>query len=591
MKKRERGSTIILSMIVIAVLAMCVAGALDYTLQTFRDAQQTNALNQAIAAGNGALDLAYVQWREACRSQENTAMTAASISSWVYPPTYSSLVGSSATAGSFLNFSGTAVPVTVTVSSLNATNPATINNPLPSSAAPIPSQAQSPTMPSYSYLAKAVVTYQSLTGLQTVNVCRIFEKSTQSPWLYAIFYNGDLEINPGSTFNINGWVQTNGSLYTGGGGSGSNNLDFTNTVNYAQSWNSSGQWSPSDTDHSGTPTSPSWTTKPSPGPEQLPENAELLTTASTNPNLADGYHEIIEPPVAGYADPLASTDPTHPSERYYNQAGVKIIITTGTSVATTNVQILNYAGTQVTAHSTGSDLALYNTFNNAITTNQTLQDGREGTSVTLTQLDVSKIEPNLTTGGSLNPATPGAPSNANLVYIEDTTANQNGPANRGVELVNGYQLPQGGLTVVSENPVYIQGDYNTSNTAAGVSSVPSNAASSNPLVPQAPGYVRQPAAVMGDAVTILSNSWNNSSAMDSLPNASSTTINTAILSGNVIAAKSGSGQTFTYSGGAENFLRFLENWSGKTLTYYGSMAQMFNSEEATGVLAAYRELL
>src|SRR5438477_4381098 len=50
--------------------------------------------------------------------------------------------------------------------------------------------------------------------------------------------------------------------------------------------------------------------------------------------------------------------------------------------------------------------------------------------------------------------------------------------------------------------------------------------------------------------------------------ASNTTVNAAIISGIVpTAAAGGDG---SYSGGAENFPRFLENWSNATLIYYGS---------------------
>ena len=34
-----------------------------------------------------------------------------------------------------------------------------------------------------------------------------------------------------------------------------------------------------------------------------------------------------------------------------------------------------------------------------------------------------------------------------------------------------------------------------------------------------------------------------------------------------------------YSGGVENFPRFLEDWSGKTFTYYGSMLELYNSQQ------------
>ncbi|MGH7952808.1 MAG: hypothetical protein ACREFE_12950, partial [Limisphaerales bacterium] len=36
-----------------------------------------------------------------------------------------------------------------------------------------------------------------------------------------------------------------------------------------------------------------------------------------------------------------------------------------------------------------------------------------------------------------------------------------------------------------------------------------------------------------------------------------------------------------YSGGVENFPRFLEDWSGRKFTYNGSMVVMFPSEIAT----------
>jgi len=37
-----------------------------------------------------------------------------------------------------------------------------------------------------------------------------------------------------------------------------------------------------------------------------------------------------------------------------------------------------------------------------------------------------------------------------------------------------------------------------------------------------------------------------------------------------------------YSGGAENFPRFLENWDKKTLTYYGSMVELYKSQQSLG---------
>ena len=55
--------------------------------------------------------------------------------------------------------------------------------------------------------------------------------------------------------------------------------------------------------------------------------------------------------------------------------------------------------------------------------------------------------------------------------------------------------------------------------------------------------------------------------------ASKTTVNAAIVAG--IVPSSAVGGDGTYSGGAENFPRFLEIWGeDTTFTYYGSMIQL-----------------
>ena len=62
--------------------------------------------------------------------------------------------------------------------------------------------------------------------------------------------------------------------------------------------------------------------------------------------------------------------------------------------------------------------------------------------------------------------------------------------------------------------------------------------------------------------------------------ASNTTVNAAIVSGNVPTGKGG---VEGYSGGAENFPRFLELWgSSHTFTDYGSMVELYQSQQATG---------
>ena len=54
----------------------------------------------------------------------------------------------------------------------------------------------------------------------------------------------------------------------------------------------------------------------------------------------------------------------------------------------------------------------------------------------------------------------------------DSSASANGVGNkRGIRIKNGSYIPDGGFTVASNNPVYIQGDFNTGDTGT---NVPSN---------------------------------------------------------------------------------------------------------------------
>jgi hypothetical protein len=95
------------------------------------------------------------------------------------------------------------------------------------------------------------------------------------------------------------------------------------------------------------------------------------------------------------------------------------------------------------------------------------------------------------------------------------------------------------------------------------------------------GYTKQSCAVLADAVMILSNSWTDAASYLDVDSriATSTTVNSAIVAGIVATVP---GATPNYSGGAENFPRFLEKWGNdKTLTYHGSMVQLYNSKQNT----------
>ncbi|MCC7008876.1 MAG: pilus assembly PilX N-terminal domain-containing protein [Acidobacteria bacterium] len=141
---------------------------------------------------------------------------------------------------------------------------------------------------------------------------------------------------------------------------------------------------------------------------------------------------------------------------------------------------------------------------------------------------------------------------------------------RALKLTNGRlgNLVAPGLTIASENPVYVQGDWNA------------NGAFGNPHVAT---------AVIADAVTLLSNAWNDRT---SVTNAHSMTNRDAVTTWYRLAVIAGKGisfpqpagtvQDFGTDGGAHNFLRYLEDWSDQTLNFRGSIVSLYTSRQGNG---------
>jgi Tfp pilus assembly protein PilX len=130
--------------------------------------------------------------------------------------------------------------------------------------------------------------------------------------------------------------------------------------------------------------------------------------------------------------------------------------------------------------------------------------------------------------------------------------------------------PPGGFTVASENPVYVQGDYNAS-TGAGY------------------GDPHSAASIIADTVTVLSNGWSDSNSLKNPNNLGGRAGNTswyrmAVAAGKTLAfpQPAWGGQDMGTDGGMHNFLRYLESWGG-TLNYEGSLVSLYNSQYATGV--------
>jgi Tfp pilus assembly protein PilX len=147
---------------------------------------------------------------------------------------------------------------------------------------------------------------------------------------------------------------------------------------------------------------------------------------------------------------------------------------------------------------------------------------------------------------------------------------------------------KGGFTVASENPVYIQGDYNSDSTDTTWNATPTDKAG------------MAAAAVIADAVTVLSNNWDDRvSLMGNIPVggannsvtdpgarvATNTWYRVAIAGGkNMIFPQPIWGaQDMGTDGGVHNFLRYLENWGGRNLNYKGSLVSLYYATYNTGV--------
>lgn len=355
------------------------------------------------------------------------------------------------------------------------------------------------------------------------------EVATIPLFQFAIFYNTDLEINPGPDMTISGPVHCNTNIFLQPQGT----LTFASDVTAVNSITEDKK-----------PTDPTGRT-----PGRVVFLAEhdggvsTLTLPIGTNSSPSAVREVVEMPPVGES-PTSQMG----KERFYNKADM-VIKVTDAGVTVTSGSINNFA-TAVPASQ----------FASFISTSTTFYNKREAKTIKTTQIDVGKLRSWNATNSLLRSVVPNA--DVRTVYVADTRS-QTSSTESGIRLVNGQTLLPQGLTVATPNPLYIQGHYNAPSGSIGTHNT------DNTL----------PASLVADAITVLSTAWNdaNSSLALASRTAASTTVNAAFLAGIVPTTPS------CYSGGAENFPRFLENWSGKTLTYSGSMVVLFESRIATAL--------
>lgn len=345
---------------------------------------------------------------------------------------------------------------------------------------------------------------------------------------FAIFYSVALEINPGAPMTVTGRVHCNTNIYAQPNGC---SLTYGDDVTAA-----------GDIIHDAMPGDPS--SRSSTGrfinylKQQSSKVSSLTLPIGTN-NSPEAVQAVIEIPPAGEPknSPIGK-------QRYYNKADLVLVVSNSVIRATSGA--FNDFGTTIPE----------NQVTNFMRTSGAFYDKRQSKTINTTEIDVAKLKKWSETNHTLRAV---LGRDLRSVYVADKRT-QSATTQSGVRLVNGQTLPSLGLTVATPNPLYVKGHYNAPPGDLGTANTAHT----------------KPASLVADAVTLLSGNWNDASSGSPLNSRipTDTTVNAALIAG-IVPTEDG-----YYSGGVENFPRFLEKWSGRTLTYNGSMVVMFYSKIA-----------
>jgi type II secretory pathway pseudopilin PulG len=573
----EQGQALLVALGLIVVLSMFGAAALQFTGSNNSMAARQRDFAKVEAAADAAQEHYYAQWKKAIFANDFNALTKSQLDTFVKPQPS-------------LHPDFQAESITFPVEKIEVCDPwgapIGLGNPngftsedsIPAGGFPEYNLKNYPGWVGYSRCYRTTVSSRMPAGPGVrgsgnevaTAVRRYFQMANVPLFQFVIFFEEDLELHPGEDMTLAGKVHTNQDAWC----IGYEKLQFLNQVSYVGSYNET--VSPERAKNGMAPPTelPWWsdnkqsdTSKQKPAQLTAVDRMEPFGTApkalfdktDSNPNN-DSLHELIEPPSAGGTDPAPIA-----KKRIYNKAGVVVKIDSTKASNDPNRVVVSGPGLSSSNKSNieasvGSTVSLY--------------DRREQKYVPTTSVDVYKLSGALDSVSDFN----------GVVYLDDVAS-----GTRAVRLQNGAELQQD-LTIASGEPVYIQGDFNTGgghkegSKTHNPNLVPSNnngnpAGTDNTV---ANGYEKKTAAVIGDAVMILSNNWNDANAAKSISsrNATHTTINAAIMAGYLPTDYNNNNAP---GGGAHNLPRFLENWNGRDFTYLGSMVQVYVSEKYQGL--------
>ena len=425
---------------------------------------------------------------------------------------------------------------------------------------------------------------------------------------FAAFYNKDLEIAPGANMTLNGRVHTNGDLYLNAsdgvslditgqitvgkrsdepGATGGtlfrrrkNNSDCKGTVRADDidedtteqpAISCSGAKSQSDLDDWNGQIQTDIAHLKVPVDEQFDPAGEYWNKADLR--LALNLTET--PPSIFVAKPLSDEDRANEDFDYDSYTPEKDILKTAKLTACTSSTPRTY-----TAETTSLNVPAVS--QNALEFSKSMRNQRESKWIRMLEVDTQGLldclhnlknadnEGILAHRHDIDDLTEGGL----VFYFTVVGNNSRGINNYGVRLRNGADLASSdssapeikGLTVVTDQALYIQGDYNKDDNS---------------------GNDWRPASVIADSLNVLSNNWGDGNSNKGLDHrtASSTEINTAFMAktdytGGIEGADGRN--RGNYNGGLENYPRFHEKWSGQSLTYKGSFVSLGKPKHVDG---------
>lgn len=424
--------------------------------------------------------------------------------------------------------------------------------------------------------------YEVETAVQLDGVSERAHRIVNATWTplfqFAVFYNDDLEIHAGPDMTLRGRIHSNAAMYLGGGSTITLDTNYVRAVTgiYRKikltGNNASGQvdirkWVANPFGSDPAEFYRMWS--------QSELQSELSASVSTgyDSDFAgydyDGNHSFLDPGDWLPFD-LGASNKWGPPDLYTGGVG-QTVMTSAHGVreaVTPTIESLKMvdndgnpgyyydnAGLSIIVDTTGRIFTAYDALGNDVTA-AVAPAVTIGLVADMRQSDSAAVPiPTVDVDMQALAATGHFPANGLLYAAHEAMGD--GTAARGVTLTNGAEL-QGALTVASPSPVYVHGDYNTVD--------------------------KKGAAVIGDAVNLLSNSWTGMKRPGMLPAATETTYNFAMVTGSYQTTPNAPGEPGSgrYNGGLENLPRFHENWTGVPCNISGSFVNLADSQFATG---------